>query len=115
MDNKSLEEEEKLYNSQVQASNEKLKTTHEKKEYTLSVVEKRRLAQQDLIEKFASQALQDIINLTVLPRVGITPNKEVFTLYDIALGKLTIFIPKSKPDAKEDPMVGEVVEEPKKP
>ena len=117
MDSKSLEEEEKLYDSQVEASHEKLKNTHEKKEYTFSVVEKRRLAQQDLIEKFAAQALQDIINLTVLPRVGIIPNKDVFTLYDIALGRLTVFTPKATPKAKskteEEPMVGEVVEEPK--
>lgn len=98
MDPKALKEEEEIYAGQVAEAIEKLKTTHEKKEYTFSVVEKRRLAQQDLIEKFASQALQDLINLTVLPRVGITPNEKVFTLYDIGLGRLTVFTPKEAPE-----------------
>lgn len=94
MDPKQLKKEEELFDEQVKESYEKLKTTHEKKEYTFSVVEKRRLVQQDLIEKFASQAMADIINLTVLPRIGVESNEKIFTLYDITLGKLTVFIPK---------------------
>lgn len=93
-DPKQLEEEEKIFTTQVTETNEKLKTTHEKKEFTFTITEKRRLAQQDLIEKFASQALQDIINLEVLPRIGIIPDGKVFTLYDIQLGRMCIFIPK---------------------
>lgn len=96
MDPKQLKAEEELFNEQVKESYEKLKTTHEKKEYTFSVTEKRRLVQQDLIEKFASQALQDIVNLTVLPRIGIVPSEKTFTLYDLTLGRLTVFVPKTK-------------------
>lgn len=99
MDNQKLEEEKKLYDAQVTESNEKLKATHEKKEYTFTITEKRRLAQQDLIEKFATQALQDIINIDVLPRLGITPNEKVFSLYDVPLGRLTVFTP--KPEVKK--------------
>lgn len=94
MDQKQFEEEQKVFDKQVQEASEKLKATHDKKEYTFSNLEKRRLAQQDLIEKFASQALEDLVNLEVLPRLGIIPDGKVFTLYDIQLGRLTVFIPK---------------------
>lgn len=100
MDPETVEKEEKIFDSQVEESNEKLKATHEKKEYTFSTTEKRRLAQQNLIEKFASQALQDLINLTVLPRVGVIPNNETFTIYSIATGRLCVFIPKVKVEPK---------------
>lgn len=99
-DQKQLEAEEKLYDSQVDENFEKLKATHEKKEYTFTVVEKRRLAQQDLIQKFALQALQDIINLTVLPRLGVVPNEKVFTLYDVPLGRFTVFTPRPEKELK---------------
>ena len=107
MDQKSLEQEEKIYNDQVNQTNEKLKATHEKREYTFSVVEKRRLTQQNLIEKFATQAPQDLVNLTVLPRVGVTPNEKVFTLYDLELGKLTVFTPREQPQVKEKEVIKE--------
>lgn len=87
-------EQKTAFEESVDEANEKLKNTHIKKEYTFTVVEKRRLAQQDLIEKFAMAALDDILNLEVLPRIGVTPSEKVFTLYDIPLGRLTVFTPK---------------------
>jgi hypothetical protein len=88
---KGLDEEQKKYDIQINEAHDVLKTTHEKKEYTFSVTEKRRLSQLQLMAVFIQDALNDIINLSVLPRIGINPSPEVKILYDINLGRLTVW------------------------
>jgi hypothetical protein len=84
-----------IFDEQVAAAFNKLKATHKKAEYTFSTTEKRRLTQQDLIEKLAQKALSDLINLEVLPRIGIIPTGDTFTLYDIGLSRLIVFTSKT--------------------
>lgn len=85
--------EEKKYQDQVHEIHQSLVKTHTKLEYMFSTVEKRRLLQLQTIAFFAQQAVDDILNLTVLPRLGIKPSFEVRVLYDISLGKFSVWVP----------------------
>lgn len=97
-----------IYNESVLREDEELKKTHLKKEFTFSTTEKRRLLQQESILAFAHQAVEDIINLSVLARVGITPGKDVRILYDASIGRFTIWTTKpslvkeTKPTEQKD-------------
>lgn len=86
----------KKYAATIEAENERLKPTHIKKEFTFSIVEKRRLAQQEAVGLISQQAISDIVNMDVLPRIGITPDPEIRIIYDVNVGKLTIWTPKPK-------------------
>lgn len=98
MDEAKLKEQMELAKKQFEYTVEKAyethKDTHEKKEYTFTVVEKRRLVEQQMVELVARQAIDDIINLETLKRLGFEPNPDLKILYDLNLGRLIVFIPK---------------------
>ena len=91
-----LKKRSEYFNQLATKEDESLKATHTKKEYTFSTVEKRRLLQQESIIAFAQQAVDDIINLSALARLDITPTKEFRVIYDSSLGKFIVWEPKSK-------------------
>ena len=67
---------------------------YSKREYTFSSIEKRRLMQQETIKILADEAMNDILNLNCLPRVGVEPSNEVRVLYDMTIGRFVVWIPK---------------------
>lgn len=93
----------KDFDKKILEADIKLSPTHEKKEYTFSIDEKRRLAQLQAIVVFAQGAIEDIINLTVLPRLGFTTNPDIRVLYEINLGRFTVWSPRKKPLIPEIP------------
>lgn len=93
-DKEILEAELVRFESEITKIHQELHITHEKKEYTFSTEEKRRLAQLQTIIIFAQNALDDILNLTCLPRIGVIAKPEVRLVYDISLGRYTIWLPK---------------------
>lgn len=90
-----------LFAEGVTKQDEDLKETHEKKEFTFSTVEKRRLLQQESVALIVHQAIEDIINLEVLRRLDITPGIEIRVLYDTSLGRFVVWQPK---EVKQDPV-----------
>ncbi len=83
---------------QVSEADEPLKETHIKKEYTLSVAEKSELIKVVGINAFAkqieilSQQLADnLLNLNILPRVGVTPSQDKRVLYDPEIGRFCVW------------------------
>lgn len=95
------EQIQKIFDESVARNHEQLKNTHFKKEFTFTIVEKRRLVQQQTVVYLAEQAIDDIINLTVLPRLDITPNPNVKIQYDVALGRFVCWIPKEEKSQNE--------------
>ena len=91
---KKLQED---YDLVVAKSEQQMKDTHVAKEYTFSIVEKRRLLEQQTIKIIVENAVDDIINMSVLPRLGVTPSANVRVLYDVTLGRFTLFVPKEAP------------------
>lgn len=91
-----MELAKKQFQFAVDKAYETHQTTHDKKEYTFTNVEKRRLVEQQMVELVARQAIEDIINLETLKRLGFDPNPELKILYDINLGRLIVFVPKKK-------------------
>lgn len=93
---KQLELEAQKFEDNVIKTHLKLAATHEKKEYTFSAMEKQRLAKLQTVAFFVADAIDDIINLSVLARLGIKPDPSVRIMYDIALGRFTIWTVKEK-------------------
>lgn len=91
---KQLEAEQKKFEDRIAEVTKELENSHIAKEYTFSIIEKRRLIQQQTIAFLVQQAVDDIINLTVLPRIGISPNPTIRVSYDVTLGKFVVFSPK---------------------
>lgn len=74
---------------------------HVRKEFTFNKKELRTLTQQATIEtlgqkvmEFSRMATNDLINMEVLPRVGIIPNPEMRILYDFASKRFMVWMPK---------------------
>jgi len=95
-----LKAREEQFNRKIAVLHVDRVKTHVKKEFTFSVIEKRRLLQQEEAHMIADQATNDILNLSVLPRIGAVPNKDTHIFYDSALGKFVIWVPKTTPTAK---------------
>lgn len=91
----------KQFDAKVAEADIKLAPTHEKKEYTFSSTEKRRLAQLQAIAVFAQEAIDDIINLNVLPRLEYKPNPELRVLYEINLARFVIWLPRKAKNKSE--------------
>ena len=89
-----LELAKKQFEFAVDKAKESHQKTHDVKEYTFTVVEKRRLVEQQMVEIVARQATDDIINLEVLKRLGFDPSPDLKILFDINLGRLIVFFPK---------------------
>lgn len=85
---------QKDYDSVIERTSQELTATHSAKEYTFTVIEKRRLIEQETIRLLVMKATDDIINYSVLPRIGIALQLGNRVLYDATLGRLTIFTPK---------------------
>lgn len=95
---KLLDQLQKDYDLTVTRNEQKMALTHTAKEYTFNLTEKRRLLQQQTIKIMVDNAIDDILNMSVLPRVGITPNPKIRVLYDFTLGRFTVFSPKDQAD-----------------
>lgn len=95
-----LAERDKIFKTTVETEAKKLEESHDKKEYTFSTVERRRLLQHETIIISIQQFIDDIINQNVLPRIGISPNPTIKVFYDIPLGKLIVWTPKPIPVAE---------------
>lgn len=95
-EDKILADMQKAFEVKVLKADIELSPTHTKKEYTFSLDEKRRLAQMQAIVVFAQGEIEDIINGTVLPRLKILPTQQVRVLYEINVGRFTIWTPRSK-------------------
>ncbi len=91
-----LELAKKQFDEAVTKAYKDFESTHDKKEYTFSVTEKRQLVEMQMVAMVAQKAIDDIINLQVLPRAGYDPNPELKILFDINIGRLIIFVPKKK-------------------
>lgn len=89
----SLEEIQKIFDEKVKNLSEKLGRGYSKKEYTFNINEKRRMAQMEAIILFSLQAKKDILYASVLARLGIVPTENTEIIYDINLGKFTVFNP----------------------
>jgi len=94
-----LKVREQEFNRKVATLHAERSKTHAKKEFTFSVIERRRLLQQEEAMMIADQTTNDILNLSVLPRIGVTPSKDTNIFYDTSLGKFMIWIPKPSPAA----------------
>lgn len=68
--------------------------THEKKEFTFTLLERQMLAQQATIEALARQSQTIIINEQVIKRLGFQPNPQMRVRYSVGLGRFVIFLPK---------------------
>lgn len=98
MDQDKIQEEiVNKYKATIDAETERLKDTHTKNEFTFTITEKRRIAQQEAVGIIANQAISDIVNTTVLPRIGINADPNIKIIYDANVGRLTIFTPKETP------------------
>lgn len=89
-----LELAQKEFEQECARINEELKNTHIKKEYTFSNLEKRRLVEMQMALLVTKQAIEDIINLDVLKRLGYTPSNELKVYYDFNIGRFVVFVPK---------------------
>lgn len=94
---------EERWAEQVTEADDPLKETHIKKEYTLSIPEKSELIKVVGINAFAkqveilSQQLADnLLNLNILPRVGVVPSPDKRVLYDPEIGRFCVWTPKTK-------------------
>lgn len=94
-----LEEErlirEKQYTEVIAANHEKYKSSHIRKDFNFTVTERRRIIQQESIQLMSNQAIEDVVNFSVLPRLGIEDPKRII-LYDTLLGKFTVWVPKEE-------------------
>lgn len=90
-----LKQRNLVFDQSVAKEQEALGNAYTKKEYTFSLTEKRRMLQHESIMIMIQQAIDDIINLTVLPRLGITPSQQIKVFYDASVGRLAIWVPKS--------------------
>src|SRR3990167_2342463 len=108
MDDKQREILQKKYDEIIAKNFANVNKTHTKKEFTFTIPEKRRIIQQETITFLANQAINDIIDFSVLPRLGLLRTPQVLVFYDASLGRFTVCIPKesnpeqqpSKPDQK---------------
>ena len=81
-----------------------LKDTHTRREFTFSAQERRQISELTLIQKFsegisksALSVINDLLNLYILPRVGIKPNEQIRLFYDAAIGRFVVCEPKVQP------------------
>lgn len=74
-----------------------------KKEFTFSREEHKQLAQQNTIKAIADNAINDLLNLYILPRVGITPTPEDKVTYDLSVGRFVVWEPKAAKQSASSP------------
>lgn len=99
---------EEGYNKRVETLHTDLAKTHDKREFTFTIEEKRRILQQKTIMAFANQAINDIVNSTVLPRLPVDRTPKMEVLFEAELGKLTLWTLKSDEEPKaEEPLPSE--------
>ena len=105
MDKKTLEEQkaklETQYEEIVNTRYKPLVKTHTRKDYTFTIPEKRRIIQLETITFLANQAVKDIIDFSVLPRLGMIRTIDNSVFYDATLGKFTVFMPREKKSTEE--------------
>lgn len=82
--------QEQIFQDRAKDAEEKL-PDHQRREYTFTLVEKRRLQELALTKEIIQQSMDDIVNIETLPRLGID---KAYTLYDVRLGRLIVFTPK---------------------
>lgn len=68
---------------------------YSKTEFTFSKAEHKQLAQQNTIKAIAENAIADLLNLYILPRVGSTPTAETRITYDLTVGRFVVWNPKT--------------------
>lgn len=108
---KATEEAQKEWEKQIAETDATLKTTHTKKEYTFSQVEKAQIlkivgmnAFARQIQTLSQQLIDNLLNLTVLPRLNIVPTSEKRLLYEPSLGRVMIWEPRvSKTKVQAEP------------
>lgn len=96
------EEKEKQWAEGIAKAGQAFEGDHIKKEYTLSIAERSEMikvtgitAFADQITKIAEQLGQNILNLNVLPRIGVTPSIDKKVYCDPECGKIAIWVPKT--------------------
>lgn len=94
-----LELAKKAFDAAVENYREQLKATHTKKEFTFTLVEKRRLVEMQMVEMVAHQAIDDIVNLEAIKRVGYDLDPEIKSMYDVNTGRFILFVPKEKSES----------------
>lgn len=107
---KQEQEAQQNWTKHVSEEDQKITTTHSKKEYTftkdearqvLKVVGMNALAAQ--IQQLAQGLANDMINNNVLKRLGIIPNNEVKVLYDATIGKFAVWMPRKGDNTPKKP------------
>ena len=88
-----MDKDKEKFDEGVKEVQLKLGPDYSQKEYTFTIEEKRRLAQMEAIKLFSRQAADDVLNLSVLPRVKVNPG-EAKVFYDVSLGRFVVFSPK---------------------
>lgn len=78
----------------VASDNSKFGPGYDRREFTFSKPEHVQLTQQQTIIALAENATQQLLNVQILPRVGITPSSEIKITYDLTIGRFAVWVPK---------------------
>lgn len=88
------------FSKAIEAEKSKYGPGYEQREFTFARPEHIQLNQQQTIIALAERAVQDLLNIQVLPRVGIQPSSDIKITYDLTVGRFVVWIPKKPSGAK---------------
>lgn len=84
----------------IASDNSKFGGGYDRREFTFSKPEHVQLTQQQTIIALAENATQQLLNVQVLPRVGVIPSAEVKITYDLTIGRFAVWVPKKSSGVK---------------